>query len=104
MTDIKTYLICESIDTENLFWKVDKWFNDNIDERDKFNELLINTRNNNNIINQDNVSAYIQVNDIKPFVDFITDNTLGTEVFDYVYIFKKIIQLILANKSYKLIK
>lgn len=105
MIDIRTYIICESIDSDNLFWKIDKWFNkSNIEnsERQAFIDLLDICRNNNNIVTKDTVSNYALSNNIKPFVNFITDNVSGIEVNDYIYILMKIIQLILANKSYVL--
>ena len=105
MIDIRTYIICESIDSDNLFWKIDKWFDKcNIDnsERQAFIDLLDICRNNNNIVTKDIVSNYALSNNIKPFVNFITDNVSGIEVNDYIYILMKIIQLILANKSYVL--
>ena len=105
MIDIRTYIICESIDSDNLFWKIDKWFDkSNIDNSEKqaFIDLLDICRNNNNIVTKDVVSNYALSNNIKPFVNFITDNVSGIEVNDYIYILMKIIQLILANKSYVL--
>lgn len=105
MIDIRTYIICESIDSDNLFWKIDKWFDkNNIEnsERQAFIDLLDICRNNNNIVTKDIVSNYALSNNIKPFVNFITDNVSGIEVNDYIYILMKIIQLILANKSYVL--
>lgn len=105
MIDIRTYIICESIDSDNLFWKIDKWFDkSNIDnsERQAFIDLLDICRSNNNIVTKDVVSNYALSNNIKPFVNFITDNVSGIEVNDYIYILMKIIQLILANKSYVL--
>lgn len=105
MIDIRTYIICESIDSDNLFWKIDKWFDkNNIEnsERQAFIDLLNICRNNNNIVTKDIVSNYALSNNIKPFVNFITDNVSGIEVNDYIYILMKIIQLILANKSYVL--
>lgn len=105
MIDIRTYIICESIDSDNLFWKIDKWFDkNNIEnsERQAFIDLLDICRNNNNIVTKDVVSNYALSNNIKPFVNFITDNVSGIEVNDYIYILMKIIQLILANKSYVL--
>lgn len=105
MIDIRTYIICESIDSDNLFWKIDKWFDkSNIDnsERQAFIDLLDICRSNNNIVTKDVVSNYVLSNNIKPFVNFITDNVSGIEVNDYIYILMKIIQLILANKSYVL--
>lgn len=105
MIDIRTYIICESIDSDNLFWKIDKWFDkSNIgnSERQAFIDLLDICRSNNNIVNKDVVSNYALSNNIKPFVNFITDNVSGIEVNDYIYILTKIIQLILANKSYVL--
>lgn len=105
MIDIRTYIICESIDSDNLFWKIDKWFDkSNIDnsKRQAFIDLLDICRNNNNIVTKDIVSNYALSNNIKPFVNFITDNVSGIEVNDYIYILMKIIQLILANKSYVL--
>lgn len=36
MIDIRTYIICESIDSDNLFWKIDKWFDkSNIDNSER---------------------------------------------------------------------
>ena len=105
MIDIRTYIICESIDSDNLFCKIDKWFDkSNIEnsERQAFIDLLDICRNNNNIVTKDAVSNYALSNNIKPFVNFITDNVSGIEVNDYIYILMKIIQLILANKSYVL--
>lgn len=105
MIDIRTYIICESIDSDNLFWKIDKWFDkSNIDNSEKqaFIDLLDICRSNNNIVTKDVVSNYALSNNIKPFVNFITDNVSGIEVNDYIYILMKIIQLILANKSYVL--
>lgn len=105
MIDIRTYIICESIDSDNLFWKIDKWFDkSNIENSGKqaFIDLLDICRNNNNIVTKDVVSNYALSNNIKPFVNFITDNVSGIEVNDYIYILMKIIQLILANKSYVL--
>lgn len=93
--------IKESID-DNLFWKIDKYFEKSIKERNQFLSLVRHCRKNPGFTNKD-VEEWIKENEfinLKKFVDFVDDVVkIDTTDRDYTYILYKIIKLIIANKS-----
>lgn len=100
MKKLKTY-IHESLDSENLFWKLDKWFERNTDERDTFIDI-VNKCKKAGIVDQKTLEKYVKDADlnINEFVDFAYDTVEPTnELTDYMYMYKKIIETVLANKS-----
>lgn len=93
--------IRESID-DNLFWKIDKYFEKSVKERNQFLSLVRYCRKNPGFTDKD-VEKWIKENEfinLKKFVDFVDDVVkIDTTDRDYTYILYKIIKLVIANKS-----
>lgn len=83
--------IQESIDDENLYWKLNIFF-----QKDNFQKSLWNAL----FIDGDIDKAISDGFDIKNFVNFITDDTKPSLDKDYKYQMTKIINL-LRSKNYK---
>lgn len=101
MVKLDTYIIAESIDEDNLFWKIDQWFNKKESEKLSFINLIKKFKDNNNTVDPQVLSDYLAASKfrLKAFVDFILDNIKGSDEIDYLYTMTRIINLIIANKS-----
>lgn len=100
MKTLSNFLL-ESID-ENLFWKIDKYFERNKEEYNQFVSLVNYCREMPGFNNQ-TIEEWLKTNkftDIKKFVDFLDDIVKSeTSDRDYSYILYKAIKLIIANKK-----
>lgn len=99
MKSITTY-IKENLE-DNLIWKLSKWFERNEIQKAEFINLIISFKQNKLDIKE--LEAELQetsiYSNIKEFVNFIIDDLDLTNEKDYLYQFKKIIELTLSNKS-----
>lgn len=107
MKHLKDYLsksINEEID-DNIFWKIDTYFQNNEDELKSFNGLVDVCRANKGF-NTSTIDAYLSGNELlsknqKKFVDFIEDtihpDTSITK--DYNAAFTNIIKTVIGNKT-----
>jgi hypothetical protein len=100
MTNLKTYVICEELDVDNLLYKIDKWFDRRDNEKATFSELIQQFKKE-NVVSQSAIDSFIDTNKIqlKQFVDYMSDNINNTQTLDYAYVFRKIIDTLVANKS-----
>lgn len=105
MKSLKNFIIYESLDSDNIEWKVDTWFQGNDLQRKLFKSFMskCSTNNNSTSIDKDDLSDFMDFGDFnyKEFVDFLYDNISSNTVdFDYKYALETIIKLLLGNKSY----
>lgn len=98
MVALTDYIIVEALDVDNLMYKVDNWFNKNTDEKTTFSDMIEKFKNAPSI-DRTVVSDYAKSFKLKQFVDYMTDNISGTEVSDYMYVFNKIIDTLVGDKS-----
>lgn len=96
----------EALDIDNIFWMLDTWFANNEQEKTSFMSIIDNciikkTYNKNDLAKLcDNINF-----DIRPFINFmskdavVTDNKREDFNIDYYYELKKIIDVLVSNKS-----
>lgn len=95
----------ESLDTENLQYKIDIWFEKNPELREAWDSLISKVKENHGSISNENFDEYYSnFNCVKEFVDFLTDNlfpnmsvenvTDQNNIVDYSDIFKTIIKYV----------
>lgn len=108
---IKERLIKENnIDNENLLYKVESWFDNAITEKQiLFKDLfysLVTTYQKRRFVDSSSIESAIEQGitnelEIRCFVDFMCDNLNRPcdeqEEINYMYVFKKIIQLVAAH-------
>lgn len=107
MKTLKQLLLENSIDNENLLYKVESWFDNAVTEKQimfkKLFELLVATYQKRKFVDSKSIESAIEQGttselEIRCFVDFICDNLNrqcdNQEEINYIYIFKKIIQLV----------
>lgn len=85
---------------DNLFWKLDNWFKNDIDGKNNFINVVTQCRQSKP--NKDTIKFMLDtINfDIVKFIDYIMDNVDGSlEIDDYPYIMQKTIDTIIANKT-----
>lgn len=95
----KYKLINEALE-DNLYWKLDNWFKDDIDGKQNFINVVSQCRQSRP--NKETIKFMLDTIkfDIFKFVDFIMDNIAGAlEINDYPYIMQKTIETIIANKT-----
>lgn len=102
MINLKEYIITESIDN-NLFWKIDKYFERNNIEKRQFYNIVDFCRDNpgfNHKILEEYLSKHNEFKNLKKFIDFLDDVVKqDTTNRNYVYILTIIIKQIIANKT-----
>ncbi len=100
MKDI-TKFIKEELESENLLWLLDKWF-----ERDEFSEKEFidivfqcqadhNTNNAEKYLNQ---TTKLKQH-LKEFINFVSDEVNIKADKDYIYQFKELLKILIGNKS-----
>lgn len=101
MINLNIYInICEAIDEDNLYYKLDKWFTNNEKLKSDFINIISHYRNNK--VNKETLEFMLNnINfEVSKFVDFIIDNTDNKqEIDDYMYLMQKIVDSIVANKN-----
>lgn len=100
MKSLYLFLI-ESIE-DNLFWKIDKYFEHQENEKNQFLSLVRYCRENPGFTSK-TIEEWLKDNEfknIKKFIDFLDDVVkIETTDRDYNYILYKIVKLIIDNKS-----
>lgn len=87
---------------DNLFWKIDKFFDRNKTEYDVFIDLVDFCRNNPGFNKQILEDYLLQhpFKSLKKFIDFLDDVIkVNTTDRDYIYILSVIIKMIISDKS-----
>ena len=85
---------------DNLYWKLDNWFKNDIDGKNNFINVVTQCRQRKP--NKDTINFMLHtINfDIVKFIDYIMDNVDGSlEIDDYPYIMQQTIDTIIANKT-----
>ena len=90
----------ESLDEENLLWKLDKWFETREDQKQQFYELIAKY---NQTVDVKELQKDLENTDfysnIKEFVNFLYDDFDFNTEKDYIYQLKKIIEYIKSKKG-----
>ena len=107
MKTLKQLIIENNIDNENLLYKVECWFENTVTEKQiMFKDLfdsLVKSYQKHKFIDSKSIESAIEHGitnelEIRCFVDFICDNINrqcdNKEEINYLYTFKKIIQLV----------
>ena len=102
MISLKDFIIFESLDSEMLYWKMNTWYHGREDEMNSFYSMMNVLANSPATTLKDFEEVLKNYNiDWKQFVQFAMDNVDGTIEFDQLYIMKKIVDILLANKKYR---
>lgn len=96
--------INEELD-DNIFWKIDTYFQNNPDELKSFNGMIDVCRSNKSF-NVSTIEAYLNSNELlsknqKKFVDFL-DNTIKQDTAinkDYNFSIYNIVKTVIGNKT-----
>lgn len=87
--------------SDNLFWKLSKWFERNENQEKEFVNIIITCETKG--INQKEIELSLEntslYKDLREFVNFIYDDLDINKERDYLYNFKKIIENVINNKS-----
>ena len=93
--------IKEELDEDNLIWKIETWFRKKPSEYKQFTDI-VNKCIADRVVSKDNLENYLKNTNIKlkPFIDFLDDDIYGSDTAkDYLYLLKKTIESIIANKQ-----
>ena len=87
--------------SDNLFWKLSKWFERNEKQENEFINIIMSCETNG--LNQKQIETELEntslYKDLREFVNFIYDDLDINKEKDYLYNFKKIIESIINNNS-----
>lgn len=104
MRSLSTYIIQEELD-DNLFWKIDKYFQNKPDELRSFNGMIDVCRAN-KAFNTNTIDGYLRgntclLNNQKKFVDFVDDTVQQDTSInkDYTAAMYNIVKTIIGNKT-----
>lgn len=95
-----SHIIYEGLDIDNLYWKVKLWYESSTREKISFWKMMQDAKNDppktedelNIILDRYGVSW-------RNFCNFAMNNVKGTEDYNQLYMMKKIVDTLLANKS-----
>lgn len=104
MKQINIY-IKESLESDNLLWLLDTWFNNREDEQQEFIDIVVKCISDHNVNNLETYlkqSKYLKDNYIG-LVNFLLDDIeIKHKIeLDYIYQLKEVIKQLIANKSNK---
>ena len=102
MLSLKDYILLEDLDPDILYWKVNMWYGRNNDSRNAFWEFIQKVIAE-NPTTLDDLNRLLDSCGItwRSFVQFAMDNVDGSLEYDQLYVMKKIVDLLKANKSLK---
>ena len=100
MLSIKDVILLEDLDPENLYWKVNMWYGRDDIQRNSFWTFMQKVIAE-NPTTLDDLNRLLDSCGItwRGFVQFAMDNVDGTQNFDQLYVMKKIIDVLKANKT-----
>jgi len=100
MKQLKSY-IKESLDIDNIFWKLSVWFRDNQQEKDSFTQLVDIYKQ--KLPTQGELLDYLNNTDLKydKLIDFLEDSPLPQEDRNYLDLMSKVLDTVIANKEEK---
>lgn len=92
--------ISESIDVENLAWKINKYFEKKTSQYNQFVKL-VNKFEEQHSISDDDIQEFLDKSnvDLKKFIDFICEDIDLDEQRDYMYLLRKVVQNIIGDKT-----
>lgn len=102
MKTINIY-IKESLESDNLLWLLDKWFDMHEEEKQEFMNIIFQCMDDhtvNNIEKYLEKTTYLSKN-YKEFVTFMMDEVNIPKDINYIYQLKEIIKQLIGNKSNK---
>ena len=95
--------ITEELDTDNLFWLLDKWFERNDNQLSEFIEIVVTCRQNGDKVSVDTLKDLLKgkqlSSNLKEFINFVDNDLEPIQNKDYIYIFKQIIELVIGKKE-----
>ena len=102
MKSLKEFVI-ESIDVDNLAWKLEVYFKNKPMQQKEFNKL-VEKQANKLVVSDEDIDNFIEKSrvDLKKLVDFLNDE-ITDEIQDYKYLLKKAIENISTNKTAEVI-
>lgn len=102
MISLTEYIIKEQID-ENIFWLLDRWFDNKDDEQREFIELLTRYSTENRKSKKDIeelIKGTTLEKNLVQFINFIDNDVKITQSNkDYIYNLKLILDTVIGNKS-----
>lgn len=100
MISFNSFLKINEALEDNLFFKLDTWFSNDIDLKNKFINVVTQCRKSKP--NKETIGFMLNNIgfDVEKFIDFVMDNVNKTDIIDdYLYIMQKTIDCIIANKN-----
>jgi hypothetical protein len=98
-----TQFITEELDTDNLFWLLDKWFERNEQQAQEFVELVVKCKQDGDKVNIDNLKTYIKgtqlESNLMEFCNFIDNDIEPQQTKNYLYSLKQIIEMVIGKKE-----
>lgn len=102
MKSLQEY-IYEELDIDNILWLIDTWFNNKESEATEFIDIITryNTENKKTINDIKQIlSGTLLEKNLREFVNFVYNDVKNIDNKDYIYCFKKIIDIVSGNKSF----
>lgn len=99
MIALNDFIILESLDLDNLEYKIERWFEGHPDQRAQWDTIINQARDRKGLLSKEAFDEYYSSFEcVKQFVDFMTDNVFqGIEshpINDYKDIFNQIIKFV----------
>ena len=100
MRSLRSHMILESLDLDNLEYKVEKWFERHPEQKTQWDAIISQARERKGLLSKEAFTEYYSSFDcVKQFVDFMTDNVFNgiednNNVNDYQDVFNQIIKFI----------
>ena len=100
MIKLKKFMVLESLDLDNLEYKVERWFDGHPEQKAQWDTIINQARERKGLLSKEAFDEYYSSFEcVKQFVDFMTDNVFqGIDgqgsVNDYKDIFNQIIKFI----------
>ena len=96
--------IKETLDEDNLMWKIEMWFKKKPSEYKSFTDLVNKCKESG--VTEEILQEWLDKSKLKlkQFIDFLDDDIYKDDSVtkDYLYLFKKTIENILADKSFEM--
>ena len=99
MIALNNFIILESLDLDNLEYKIERWFEGHPEQRAQWDTIINQARDRKGLLSKEAFAEYYSSFDcVKQFVDFMTDNVFQVpgqdSINDYKDIFNQIIKFI----------
>ena len=99
MIALDNFIILESLDLDNLEYKIERWFEGHPDQRAQWDTIINQARDRKGLLSKEAFDEYYSSFEcVKQFVDFMTDNVFQVpgqdSINDYKDIFNQIIKFI----------